>query len=120
MFGHPGHTRTFSSVSVSTTTENNNEPGLFNTVQRPEIENKLIPTTWHENGALLYGKFDSVGLEYTAGVVNALNINNADTKNAEDGWIRDGRLGASNKAPFDPAFVGRLDYTGINGLIWSD
>ncbi len=93
------------------------EPTLFNTVQRPEIENKLIPTTWHENGALLYGKFDSVGLEYTAGVVNSLNINNADTKNADDGWIRDGRQGASKKASFDPAFVGRLDYTGINGLM---
>jgi len=93
------------------------EPTLFNTVQRPEVENKLIPSTWHENGALVYGRFDTVGVEYTAGVINALNVNNEDTINAENGWIRDGRQGSHNKAPFDPAFVGRIDYTGVNGLM---
>ncbi len=55
------------------------EPTLFNTVQRPEVENKLIPSTWHENGALAYGRFENLGLEYTAGVINALNVNNEDT-----------------------------------------
>ena len=92
------------------------EPTLFNTVQRPEVENKLIPSTWHENGALVYGKLENLDLEYTAGVINALNVNNEDTINAKNGWIRSGRLGASKKAAFDPAFVGRVDYTGINGL----
>jgi len=28
------------------------EPTLFNAVQRPEVEQKLLPSTWHENGAL--------------------------------------------------------------------
>jgi len=93
------------------------EPTLFNTVQRPEIENKLIPTTWHENGALLYGTFSEIGINYTAGIVNSLNLNNSSTSTATDGWIRDGRLGASKKSSFNPAFVGRLDYTGINGLM---
>ncbi len=93
------------------------EPTLFNTVQRPEVENKLIPSTWHENGALVYGKFENLDLEYTAGVINALNVNNEDTINAGSSWIRSGRLGASKKAAFDPAFVGRVDYTGINGLM---
>ncbi len=93
------------------------EPTLFNTVQRPEVENKLIPSTWHENGALLYGKFENLDIEYTAGVINALNLNNEDTINGKSGWIRDGRQGASKKAPFDPAFVGRVDYTGVNGLM---
>ncbi|MDQ7084039.1 MAG: hypothetical protein Q9M36_03515 [Sulfurovum sp.] len=93
------------------------EPTLFNTVQRPEVEKKLIPSTWHENGALVYGRVDSVGLEYTAGVVNALNLNNEKTASANNGWIRDGRQGASKESPFDPAFVGRVDYTGVNGLV---
>ncbi len=93
------------------------EPTLFNTVQRPEVENKLIPSTWHENGALVYGRFDTVGVEYTAGVINALNVNNQDTIDATSGWIRHGRQGSSSKAPFDPAFVGRIDYTGVNGLL---
>ena len=93
------------------------EPILFNTVQRPEVEQKLLPSTWQENGALVYGQFGDTGISYTAGIVNALNINSDVTRNAEDGWIRNGRQGSNAKAPFDPAFVGRVDYTGINGLL---
>ena len=93
------------------------EPTLFNTVQRPEIEKYLLPSTWHENGALVYGRFDNADIEYTAGVINALNLNNDETKAPNGSWIRDGRLGSSKDAPFDPAFIGRMDYTGINGLM---
>ncbi|GIT98359.1 porin [Sulfurovum sp. TSL1] len=93
------------------------EPTLFNTVQRPDIEKYLLPSTWHENGALVYGRFDSVDIEYTAGVINALNVNNANTMTPNGSWIRSARLGSSANAPFDPAFVGRVDYTGINGLM---
>ncbi len=101
------------------------EPTLFNTVQRPEIEKHLLPSTWHENGALVYGRFENADIEYTAGVVNALNLNNEYTRNVDtvdnkvdqSKWIREGRLGSSKDASFDPAFVGRVDYTGINGLM---
>jgi len=93
------------------------EPTLFNTVQRPDIEKYLLPSTWHENGALLYGRFDNANIEYTAGVINALNVNNANTMEPNGSWIRSARLGSSANAPFDPAFVGRVDYTGINGLM---
>jgi len=93
------------------------EPTLFNTVQRPDIEKYLIPSTWHENGALVYGRFDHANIEYTAGVINALNVNNSNTIEPNGSWIRSARLGSSANAPFDPAFVGRVDYTGINGLM---
>lgn len=93
------------------------EPTLFNTVQRPEIERQLIPSTWHENGVLAYGKFDDTGIEYTAGMINALNVNNSKTKEPTNGWIRSGRIGSSKNGAFAPAFVGRVDYTGINGLM---
>ena len=103
------------------------EPTLFKTVQRPDIEKYLIPSTWHENGALVYGRFDSANIEYTVGMINALNLNNKYTipvfdteKNKyydQSKWIREGRLGSSANASFDPAFVGRVDYTGINGLM---
>jgi hypothetical protein len=93
------------------------EPTLFNTVQRPEVETRLIPSTWGEHGAMVYGRFDTIGLEYNVGVINALNVNSQDTREPNGGWIRNGRLGAANKAPVDPAFVGRIDYTGINGLM---
>ncbi|MCO4846261.1 MAG: hypothetical protein KC427_09610 [Sulfurovum sp.] len=93
------------------------EPTLFNTVQRPEIERQLIPSTWHENGVLAYGRFDEIGIEYTAGMINALNVNNSKTTEPTTGWIRSGRWGSSKNAPFNPAFVGRVDYTGVNGLV---
>ncbi|MBT8348130.1 MAG: hypothetical protein HKP62_01620 [Sulfurovum sp.] len=93
------------------------EPTLFNTVQRPDIEKHLIPSTWHENGVLVYGRFDNLDLDYTAGVVNALNLDSVKTASADSGWIRSGRLGANKDASFEAAFVGRIDYTGINGLM---
>jgi hypothetical protein len=91
------------------------EPTLFTTVQRPSVEKYLIPSTWHENGAMVYGQLADI--EYSVGMINALNLNNEDTINADGEWIRNARLGSSSKAPFDPAFVGRVDYTGINGLL---
>lgn len=93
------------------------EPTLFNTVQRPEVEKYLLPSTWHENGALVYGRLGNANIEYTAGMINALNLDSDETRTADKSWIRDGRLGSSKDASFDPAFVGRLDYTGINGLM---
>ncbi len=95
------------------------EPTLFNTVQRPDIEKHLLPSTWHENGALVYGRFDSADIDYTVGMINALNLNSEYTRgdDTQSKWIREGRLGASKDASFEPAFVGRVDYTGINGLM---
>jgi hypothetical protein len=46
-----------------------------------------------------------------------LNVNNANTIAPNGSWIRNARLGSSANASFDPAFVGRVDYTGINGLM---
>ena len=93
------------------------EPTLFNTIQRPKIERQLIPSTWHENGLLTYGRFNDIGIEYTAGMINALNVNNGKANNGESGWIRSGRVGSSKNGSFTPAFVGRVDYTGVNGLV---
>lgn len=93
------------------------EPTLFNTVQRPEIERQLIPSTWHENGVLAYGKFEDIGIEYTAGMINALNVNNSKITTPKSGWIRSGRVGTSKNGSFTPAVIGRVDYTGINGLM---
>ncbi|MDQ7046413.1 MAG: hypothetical protein Q9M39_01835 [Sulfurovum sp.] len=93
------------------------EPTLFNTVQRPEIERQLIPSTWHETGVVAYGRFDDIGIEYTAGLINGLNVDNDKAKEGKSGWIRSGRIGTQKNGSYQPAFVGRIDYTGINGLV---
>jgi len=96
------------------------EPTLFNTVQRPDVERYLIPSTWHETGIIAYGEIGETNLNYTAGIINALELNNSDNKpgNVTKSWIRSGRVGSEENGPMQRvAFVGRLDYTGIAGLL---
>ena len=93
------------------------EPTLFNTVQRPELERNLIPSTWHENGILLYGHIGESDFEYTVGLVNALDLK-AGNDASQTQWIRKGRIGSRNKGVMNRvAAVGRLDYRGHNGLL---
>ncbi len=101
----------------------NHEPVLYNTVKRPDVENYLIPSTWHESGLTVYGKTDN--FNYAAGAVVALDMSlaNHDGAPEEDtygkNWIRDGRRGGNetNSATSNFGAVARLDYTGTNGLL---
>lgn len=89
------------------------EPTLFNTVQRPDIEKQIIPSTWHELGLSVYGKTDS--FEYTVGTYTALDMNNAGASGKD--WIRKARVGnESDTGMENMAVAARLDYNGINGL----
>ncbi len=52
----------------------NHLPTTFNTVARPRLEQKLIPSTWRELGVGIYGTIPSiVGLNYSAALLNGLN-----------------------------------------------
>ncbi len=89
------------------------EPTLFNTVQRPDIEKQIIPSTWHELGLSVYGKTDS--FEYTVGIYAALDMNNTGATGKD--WIRKARVGNESDTGIENmAVVARLDYNGINGL----
>ena len=92
------------------------EPTLFNTVQRPNTEKYLIPSTWHSTGILAYGNVGDTGFKYNAGIIQAIDF---DTTGAgKKGTIRDARLGSSkNSTMNNVAFVGRLDYTATPGLL---
>ena len=91
------------------------EPTLFNTVQRPNTEKYLIPSTWHTNGAVAYGSFGETGVSYNAGIIQALDLNNDDAGKQKQ--IRSGRAGSDEKSTYNrAAFVGRLDYRGVTGL----
>ena len=93
------------------------EPTLFPTVQRPETEKYIIPSTWNETGVIAYGETGIADLYYHFGFVNSLNLNSDATKNGDAGWIRDGRQGSANKAAMQRvALTGRLDYGAIEGL----
>jgi hypothetical protein len=99
------------------------EPTLFNTVQRPDVERLLIPSTWHELGVSVYGQTDNFW--YQVGVVAALDMNHPTSgaygtigsTTAPQNWIRKARVGAESDQGIDNiAMVARLDYNGINGL----
>ncbi|MDP2079143.1 MAG: porin [Sulfuricurvum sp.] len=106
------------------------EPTLFNTVQRPDVEKQLIPSTWHELGVSVYGQTDNfwyqigafTALDFnhptngTSGSTGTYGTNEVAASNGAN-WIRKARVGAeSDKGIDNIAIVARLDYNGINGL----
>ena len=89
------------------------EPTLFNTVQRPDVEKLLIPSTWHELGVSVYGQTHNVA--YNIGTFAALDMNNPDASGTK--WIKEARIASKSQDGVENmAIVARLDYNGINGL----
>jgi len=92
------------------------EPTLFNTVQRPNTEKYLLPSTWNTNGVIAYGTIGDSGFTYNAGIVQALNFDNSDAGKQKQ--IRSSRLGSRGKSTYNNlAGVARLDYIGMPGLM---
>jgi hypothetical protein len=87
------------------------EPTLFTTVQRPNTSKYLIPSTWNESGAMLYGDIID-GMTYKLAAVTALDTGANGSK-----WIRGGRGGSFKNTDPELAAILRLDYTQINGLL---
>ena len=54
-------------------TNENHLPVNFNGVERPMVEQMIIPTTWRELGVGLYGSMSRFPLNYSIAVVNGLN-----------------------------------------------
>lgn len=87
------------------------EPPFFYGVNRPDVERSLIPSTWRENGAGIFGRLGE-DVEYAAYAVNGMNA-----RGFGEGGIRDGRQNGSEALAEDLAFVGRLDWTPLAGLL---
>lgn len=84
------------------------EPTTFYSVSRPEVEKYIIPSTWHENGAVLHGKVSN--FDYQVGVLAGLNAGNGTE-------VRGMRQDGQKSEAEDFAFVARADYktnVGIN------
>ena len=77
------------------------EPTTFYTVNRPEIERFIIPSTWSENGAIFHGKLNS--FDYQVGILAGLDA----SKGSE---VRGMRQSGQNSNADDFAFVARADY----------
>ena len=86
------------------------EPTTFLSANRPGIERVILPSTWRENGAGVFGQLGDFG--YRAYVVAGL-----DAEGFTAAGLRDGRQGGSRSQIEDVAAVGRVDWTGVNGLL---
>lgn len=85
----------------------NHLPTTFNTVVRPRLERKLIPSTWRELGVGVYGTIPKVsGLNYSAAIMNGLN-----SEGFEGGrGIRGGRFEGSGATSRNLAVTAALLY----------
>ncbi len=82
------------------------EPPFFHGNNRPEVERRIIPSTWREIGVGLFGEL-LPGLQYRIYAVNGLDARGFDSESA----IREGRQSGSGVKAEDLAFTGRLDYS---------
>jgi hypothetical protein len=81
------------------------EPPFFYGNNRPEVERRIIPSTWRELGAGVFGNLGG-DLAYRAYLMTSLNA-----EGFEDTGIRDGRQSGNRVVAESPAGAVRLDYT---------
>ena len=88
------------------------EPPSFFGVERNPVENAIVPTTWWEGGAMLSGQLGS-GFSYDVAAHSGLQT---PTTGGNAYRIRNGRQKVANAEATDPAFTGRLKWTGYPGV----
>ncbi|MDE7147784.1 MAG: hypothetical protein K2O20_05280, partial [Duncaniella sp.] len=101
-------------VPVGLTNAHHEPINFFGTI-RPQAETQLLPSTWHETGIQVFGSFGRQfsRFDYQLMVVAGLNANGFN----RDEWIIGGKQGFFEQDNFtSPAYVGRLDYSGVPGL----
>lgn len=86
------------------------EPPTFLGALRPDVEQRLIPSTWREIGAGVYG--DAGPFSYRLYAVNGLN-----SEGYSAGGIREGSQEGSEAAAENWAVTGRLDWTPMPGVL---
>jgi hypothetical protein len=81
------------------------EPLFYFGNHRPVVEQAIIPSTWREVGAGLFGAI-TPDLTYTAYITNGL-----DAEGFTSDGIREGRGGGSNAKAENFGYIANLDYT---------
>jgi len=86
------------------------EPTVFTGARRPETEQRILPTTWRENGAGVLG---------SAGIVNfrAYVTNGLRGAGFSSAGLRGGRQKGGKALAANLAFSGRLDITPVPGIV---
>ncbi len=85
------------------------EPTVFLGAERPVTEQRIIPSTWRENGAGIYGAFDRVSFR-------AYVMNGFDGLDFSSKGVRGGRQKGNKAKATSMAFTGRVDVTPTPGV----
>ena len=85
------------------------EPTVFLGAERPVTEQRIIPSTWRENGAGIYGAFDRVSFR-------AYVMNGFDGLEFSSKGVRGGRQKGNKAKATSMAFTGRVDVTPTPGV----
>ena len=93
------------------------EPTTYYGVERPNLEGKIVPTTWREMGVGFSGSFSATSLRYQVYIVNGFNGYDADGAKfrGSDGF-RKGRQKAAESYVSSPNLSMKVDYYGLPGL----
>jgi hypothetical protein len=87
------------------------EPPAFNGVERPFVDTVILPSTWFDTGAGIFGDLGR-GFVYKAYLMSPLD---ATEFNAEEG-LRGGRQKGFQSSFRNPAQTARLEYHGVRRL----
>ncbi len=94
------------------------EPTTFHGVRRTGVEQNIIPSTWRENGAGVYGDLGTVS--YRSYLVSGLQAttNTGVTGFSSASGLRNGRSSGAKSYAEDLASVTRVDYKPVPGVLF--
>lgn len=97
------------------------EPTTFNGVERPAVDNAIIPTTWREIGVGVTGRFNEISLGYQAYIFNGFKSTFSDDGGISgylrgSNGLRGGRQKAIKSTVDSPTLSTKFDFYGIPGL----
>jgi hypothetical protein len=94
------------------------EPTTFNGAKRPSVESNIIPTTWRENGAGVFGEWGPASYRsYVVSGLQAGSESNVSGFTASSG-LRSGRSSGGKSYIEDAAWVTRLDVSPAEGFLF--
>lgn len=93
------------------------EPTTFNGVNRPSVDNIIVPTTWREIGLGLTGRFQEPGIKYQVYLLNGfLGYDGAKGLINGEKFLRDARQKGARSVMTSPDLSVRIDYFALTGL----
>ena len=93
------------------------EPTTFNGVERPSMDNKIIPTTWREIGIGVAGRLDGLALRYQVYLFNGfISHDGEEGKLKGSNGLRGGRQKGAESMVDQFNLSAKLDYYGIPNL----